>query len=89
MATSACDVLGQQLSIWVNFTFSPKFIAFLFFYSVLVGIATKDIAHLFINLEKLDKNSQKPIFIEYSKLYNNKELANILELLDLVWLVPG
>ena len=57
---------------------SPKVISFLFFYSVLVGIATKDVAHSFINSGKLDRNRQKPVFIEYSKLYNNKELAKML-----------
>ena len=78
LATSACDILGPQLSIWVTFTLSPKVISFLFFYSVLVGIATKDVAQLFINSGKRDRNIQKTIFIEYSKLYNNKELAKML-----------
>ena len=75
--TSVCDILGPQLRIWVTLTLSPKVILFLLFYSVLVGIATKYVAHSFINSGKWDRNIQKPIFIECSKLYNNKELEKM------------
>ena len=76
-STYACNILGPKLSIFINLTLSPKVISLLFLYSVLVGITKKDVAHLFVNSEKWDRNSQKPIFIKYSNFYNNKELEDM------------